>query len=71
MVINSSTYDCVNQVVRSEFQVRSLTIHKTCEGMVVLCYYEKRVCDYFVDDYYLAVMYSNNMIEMFLLYVYD
>ena len=32
-MVNSSTYDCVNQVMRSEFQVQSLTIHKTCEGI--------------------------------------
>ncbi|KAK8824791.1 hypothetical protein WA538_005458 [Blastocystis sp. DL] len=50
IVINNSTYDCVNRLSRPQYQVQSLKIHKTVD-----------------DDYYLSVVYSNNIIEVFLM----
>ncbi|KAK8793861.1 hypothetical protein WA171_002991 [Blastocystis sp. BT1] len=50
MVINNSTYDCINQISRPKYEIQNMTIHRSVN-----------------DEYYLAVMYSNNIIEVFLM----
>ena len=60
MVINNSTYDCINQISRPKYEIQYMTIHRTINGTDFIDHLH-------VDEYYLAVMYSNNIIELFLM----
>ena len=34
MVINNSTYDCINQISRPKYEIQNMTIHRSVNGDV-------------------------------------
>ena len=58
IVINNSTFDVVQRIVRPNYQIHSLYIKQTIQGTF-------RWNDSLVEKEYLLVHYRNNCIELF------